>query len=49
MILTRKKHRQIKLQHFQKVHIWVLALLVHQIKPLQEVLKLKQNFQKNYW
>ena len=44
-ILTEKKHHQIKLQCFQKVQIWAFGLLVEQIKS--EVLKLKQNFQKN--
>ena len=46
-ILTGKKHRQIKLQRLQKVRIWTFGWLVHQINSLQEVLKLKQNFQKN--
>ena len=47
MIHTGKKHRQIKLQRFQKVRFWTFGLLVHQIDSLQEVLKLKQNFRKN--
>ena len=46
-ILTGKKYRQIKLQRLQKVRIWAFGSLVHQINSLQEVLKLKQNFQKN--
>ena len=46
-ILTRKKHRQMKLQCLQKVKIWVFGLLVQQINSLWEVLKLKHNFQKN--
>ena len=46
-ILTGKKHRQIKLQRLQKVGIWVFGSLVHRINSLKEVLKLKQNFQKN--
>ena len=41
-ILTEKKHRQMELQRLQKVQIWV-----QQINSLYEVLKLKQNFQKN--
>ena len=45
-ILTGKKHGQIKLQRLLKVRIWAFGLL-HQIKSLLEVLKLKQNFQKN--
>ena len=46
-ILTGKKQRQIKLQHLQKVGIWISGSLVHQINSLKEVFKLKQNFQKN--
>ena len=46
-ILKGKKHRQTKLQQLQKVRIWPFRLLVHHINYLQEVLKLKQNFQKN--
>ena len=46
-ILTGKKYRQIKLQRLQKVRIWAFGSLVHQINSLQEILKLKQNFQKN--
>ena len=46
-ILTGKKHRQIKLQRLQKVGILVFGSLVHQINSSEEVLKLKQNFQKN--
>ena len=45
-ILTGKKHGQIKLQRLLKVRIWAFGLS-HQIKSLLEVLKLKQNFQKN--
>ena len=45
-ILTGKKHRQIKLQRLRKVRIWAFGSLVHQINSLEEVLKLKQNFQK---
>ena len=36
-----------KHQRLQKVRIWVFGLLVDQIKSLQEVLKLKQDFQKH--
>ena len=36
-----------KLQRLQKVQIWAFGLLVQQINSLEEVLKLKQNFQKN--
>ena len=46
-ILTGKNHSQIKLQGLQKVPIWAFGSLVHQINPLQEVLTLKQNFEKN--
>ena len=46
-ILTGKKHCQIKLQRLQKVGIWAFGSLVHQINSLKEVLKLKQNLQKN--
>ena len=46
-ILTGKKHHQMKLQRLQKVQIWAFGLSVQQINSLQEVLKLKQNFQKN--
>ena len=46
-ILTGKRHRQVKPQRLQKVRIWTFGLLVHQINSLQEVLKLKLNFQKN--
>ena len=46
-ILTGKEHRHRKLQRLQKVQIWVFRLLVHQIKFLYEVFKLKLNFQKN--
>ena len=45
-ILTGKKYRQVKLQRLQKVRIWTFGSLVHQINYLEEVLKLKQNFQK---
>ena len=44
---TGKKHRQIKLKRLQKVQIWAFGQLVQQINSLQEVLRLKQNFQKN--
>ena len=30
----REKHRQIKLQHLQKVRIWAFVLLVQQISSL---------------
>ena len=30
----KKKHRQMKLQRFQKVGIWAFGLLVHQINSL---------------
>ena len=45
-ILTGKKHHQIKLHYLEKVRIQAFGSLVHQINLLQEVLKLKQNFQK---
>ena len=34
LILTGKKHRQIKLQRLQKVGISTFGLLVHQISPV---------------
>ena len=40
------QHHQIKLQLLEKVQRWAFGLLVHYINYLQEVLKLKQNFQK---
>ena len=46
-ILAGKKHRQIILQHLQKVRTWAFESLIHQINSIQENLKLKQNFQKN--
>ena len=46
-ILSRKKHRQIVLQCFWKVWKWPLGWFVHHINSFYEVLKLKQNFQKN--
>ena len=46
-ILTGKNHRQVKLQRLQKVQIWAFELLIKQINSFLEVLKLKQNFQKN--
>ena len=46
-LLTGKKHRQIKLLCLQKVGIREFGSLVHQINSLEEVLKLKQNVQKN--
>ena len=45
-ILTGKKLRQIKLQRFQKVQIWVFGLLVQQINSLKEVLT-ETKFSKN--
>ena len=46
-MLTGKKHSQIKPHRLQKIRIWTFGKLVHQINSLKEVLKLKQNFQKN--
>ena len=46
-LLTGKKYSQIKPQRLQKVAIWAFGSFVHQINSLKEVLKLKQNFQKN--
>ena len=43
-ILTGKKNRQITRQRLQKVRIWGFGSLVQQINYLEEVLKLKQNF-----
>ena len=34
MTLTGKKHHQLKLQHLQKVQIWVFGLFVQQINSL---------------
>ena len=45
-ILTGKKHHQIKFQRSRKIWIWKSGWLVHQIKSLYEVLKLKQSFRK---
>ena len=45
-ILTGKKQRQLKLQRSEKVRIWAFGLLVYQINYLQEVFKMKRNFQK---
>ena len=45
-ILTGKKLPKIKLQHLQKIQIWTLELLVHQINSFEEVLKLEQISQK---
>ena len=42
----RKKHPNVKLQHFRKVWIWTFGSLVHQIDSVCEVSKLKQNFRK---
>ena len=46
-ILTGKKQRQIKLQRLQKVGIRAFEPFIHQMNSLEEILKLKQNFQKN--
>ena len=46
-ILTGKKHPKIKFQRLQKIRIWTFGSLVHQINSFQEILKLKQIFQKN--
>ena len=46
-ILTGKKHPKIKLQCLRKIQIWTFGSLVHQINSFQEVLKLKQIFQRN--
>ena len=43
----REKAPSNETQHFQKIRIWTFAWLVYQINSLYEVLKLKQNFQKN--
>ena len=43
----REKHPKIKLQRFQKIRIWTFVSLVHQINSFEEVLKLKQIFQKD--
>ena len=45
-ILIGQKHLQRKLQHLQKVWIWIFGQLVQQINSLYEFLKQKQNFQK---
>ena len=46
-ILTGKKHPKINSSTNKKYEIWACRLLVHQINSFQEVLKLKQIFQKN--
>ena len=46
-ILTGKKHHQMKLWFFRKVWMWTFGWLVYQINSLNEILKLKQNSQKN--
>ena len=46
-ILTGKKHHQMKLWCFRKVWMWTFGWLVYQINSLNEILKLKQNSQKN--
>ena len=46
-ILIGKKHPQIEFQRLRKVWIRTYGSLVYQINSLEEVLKLKQNFQKN--
>ena len=46
-IFTGKKHPQIKFQCFWKLWIWTCGYLLHQVKSLYEVFKLKQNFRKN--
>ena len=46
-ILTGKKHRHIKLQRLRKVQIWAFGSLLLQISSFKEVLKLKQNLQKD--
>ena len=43
-VLAGETHPKIKPQHLQ---IWSFGPLVHQINSFQEVLKLKQIFQKN--
>ena len=45
--MTEKKYLQIKLQCLQEVRLWAFGLLIHQVNSSKEVLKLKQNFQKN--
>ena len=45
-IFAGKKHPPIKLQRLQRAQIWTFGSLVHQINSLQDVLELKQNFQK---
>ena len=46
-ILTGKKHPKVKLKRLRKMRILTSGLLVHQINSFQEVLKLKEIFQKN--
>ena len=46
-VLAGKMHPKIKPQRLQKIRIWSFGPLVHQINSFQEVLKLKQIFQKN--
>ena len=46
-ILIGKKHPKIKLQHLRKIRIWTFGSLLHQVNSFQEVLKLKQIFEKS--
>ena len=46
-ILTGKKQPKIKLQRLQKIRLWTIRLLAHQINSFQEVLKLEKIFQKS--
>ena len=46
-ILTGKKHPKIKRQRLRKLRILTFGSLVHQINFFQEVVKLRQIFQKS--
>ena len=47
MIITAKKHPEIKLHRLQKIQILTFGSLVHQSNSFQEVPKLKQVLEKN--
>ena len=46
-ILTGKNRPKIKLQCLRKIRTWTFGSLVHQVNSFQEVLELKQIFQRN--
>ena len=50
-IVKGKKQPKVKPQRLRKIKIWTFGSFIHQINSFQEVLKLKQIFQKksSYW